>query len=116
VAKEHLKPFKKGQSGNPKGRPPGTKNVSTLLKQMLDTLAPGEIVSTKFVREFCKGKKLVTVADATAARILNEALVKGEPWAIRELLDRTEGKAIASIELSGPDGGPVEHRVIEPGE
>lgn len=29
--------FKKGQSGNPKGRPPGTKNFETELREVLDS-------------------------------------------------------------------------------
>lgn len=31
----NLKPFKKGQSGNPAGRPKGVKNWSTVIKQLL---------------------------------------------------------------------------------
>lgn len=32
---ENLKPFKKGQIGNPAGRPKGSKNRSTIFKEML---------------------------------------------------------------------------------
>jgi hypothetical protein len=32
---QNLKPFKKGQSGNPAGKPKGTENVSTRLKRLL---------------------------------------------------------------------------------
>jgi hypothetical protein len=32
---ENLKPWKKGQSGNPKGRPKGTKNWSTIVQRIL---------------------------------------------------------------------------------
>lgn len=31
----NLKPFKKGQSGNPKGRPKGVKNLSTVIQNIL---------------------------------------------------------------------------------
>lgn len=104
--------FTKGKSGNPNGRPKGAKNVSTVLKEMLEKVAPEVIADTKFVKEFCKGKKRVTSADATAARLMYEALVKGEPWAVKELMDRTEGKASQPLEHSGPDGGPIQQRVI----
>jgi len=108
--------FKKGESGNPDGKPEGAKNVSTILKELLEQVAPNEILNAKFVKEFCKGKKTVTTADAVAARLLNEGLIKGEPWAVKEILDRTEGKAAQSLELTGANGGAIvsEHRIIKP--
>jgi hypothetical protein len=33
---ENLKPFKKGQSGNPAGRPKGAKNWSTVIRELLE--------------------------------------------------------------------------------
>lgn len=32
---DNLKPFQKGKSGNPKGRPKGIKNLSTVIQQIL---------------------------------------------------------------------------------
>lgn len=31
---ENLKPFKPGQSGNPKGKPKGTKSLSTIIREL----------------------------------------------------------------------------------
>lgn len=93
--------FKSGKSGNSEGRPEGAKNLSTLLKEMLDDIAPGEIINSKFVKEFCKGRKSITNADALTARLLSEGLIKGEAWAVKEIYDRTEGKAAQSLNLSG---------------
>ncbi len=87
-----------GESGNPKGRREGVRNVSTVLREMLENLAPAIVINEEFIKDFCKGLKRVTVGDATAARILNEALVKGEAWAIKELLDRTEGKPTQPVD------------------
>lgn len=113
---ENLKPFKPGQSGNPKGKPKGAKNVSTILREMLQNLAPDLVVDKDFIKQFCKtlkgkARKQITNADAQAARILYEALVNGEQWAIKELLDRTEGKARQTVELGGADGGPIRFTV-----
>ena len=90
--------FKPGESGNPAGRPPGSKNVSTVLRAMLEQIAPGELVDTKLIKAFCKGKT-ITNADAIAARLLKSALIDGELPAIREILDRAGGKPKQSLDI-----------------
>ena len=37
-----------------------------------------------------------------------EAACNGEPWAMRDIQDRLDGKPAQGLEVSGPDGGPVE--------
>ncbi len=54
-----LTQFKPGESGNPKGRPKGSKNLSTVLQDMLDQ----DVIITE-------GNKQITVS-------MLEALVKG---------------------------------------
>ena len=39
-----------------------------------------------------------------------EAAAAGEPWAMKELGDRMDGKPSQATEISGPDGGPIETR------
>ena len=39
------------------------------------------------------------------------AAQEGEMWALKELGDRTDGKSTQAVELSGPDGGPVDTRM-----
>ena len=43
MSKEDLIPFKKGQSGNPKGRPKGSLNRSTIAKKWLEVLSQEEL-------------------------------------------------------------------------
>ena len=43
---------------------------------------------------------------AAAEKLLDKA-ADGEPWAIREIGDRLDGKAPQALEHSGPGGGPV---------
>lgn len=34
---DNLRPWPKGQSGNPKGKPKGTRHISSIIKEMLET-------------------------------------------------------------------------------
>ena len=43
---------------------------------------------------------------AAAEKLLDEA-ANGQPWAIKELADRLDGKPKQQTELSGPDGGAI---------
>jgi hypothetical protein len=44
----------------------------------------------------------------TIAQKLVDAAEQGEPWAIKEVIDRIDGKAVQSTEISGLDGGILE--------
>lgn len=77
--------WKKGQSGNPKGRPPG-ESITAALRARLEEQVPG--LDHKTYKAM-----LVDV-------LLREGM-KGKPEAIREILDRTEGKAKQTQELTG---------------
>jgi hypothetical protein len=84
-------PWQPGQSGNKKGRPPGR---------------------TEW-RESVEAQRLRDVAYQTleqVARGIITAPAKDRVAAARELLDRVEGKAVQAIEMSGPDGQPIETR------
>lgn len=78
--------FKPGQSGNPKGRPKGS-GVTDKLRALLD-----EEVDLK-------GSKL-TMKEALAKVIINKAM-KGDHKFVKEVLDRTEGKATERLEVDG---------------
>ena len=67
--------WKKGESGNPAGRPPKNLSITSLVKELLET-------------EDATGK---TNAELIAEAIIELAKKKDLP-AIRELLDRIEGK------------------------
>jgi hypothetical protein len=53
-------------------------------------------------------RKLRTIADR-----LVDAAEQGEPWAIKEVIDRVDGKAVQATEISGVDGDAVELKLIE---
>lgn len=88
--------FKKGQSGNPSGRPKGAVSIVTMLKQLL--------------REDPKRARKV------AENILDQAAAD-DPKALgfaRTLLERIDGPVPTRIE--GEDGGPISIQVTWPGQ
>lgn len=92
--------FKPGESGNPEGRPKGSRNLSTILREMLEE----EIeVTTE------SGKEKKKLQDVMIRRLLKAATKSGdlkptELKAIQEIFDRVEGKSPQHINLEGiPD-------------
>ena len=73
--------FKKGQSGNPRGRPPGAKNLSTLLNETLNE----PVVITEN-----GGRKKVSKRQASLKQLVNEA-AKGNWRALKLLVDILQG-------------------------
>ncbi len=69
--------FKKGASGNPKGRPKGSKNFFTLLEQ--------ELNQKVMINEGGR-RKSVTRMHAMAKRLVTAAL-QGEPKAVMTIVD-----------------------------
>jgi hypothetical protein len=56
--------FKKGQSGNPKGRPRGSRNATTLLKEALNE----QVIITENGR-----RRTITKKEAIVTQIVNKA-------------------------------------------
>jgi hypothetical protein len=76
--------FKKGQSGNPSGRPK-SKLLSDAYKNKLEELVPNDAEGRTWAELIAEGQ----VRDA----------VKGNVQAAREIADRTEGRARQAIEF-----------------
>jgi hypothetical protein len=82
-------PFKPGESGNPDGRPKDYKFLAALNRAIAQD----------------EGKKLRSAAEKLLA--LASA---GEPWAVKELADRLDGKPKQTVE-GGGEGGKFVHSV-----
>jgi hypothetical protein len=56
-------------------------------------------------------RKVLVQNDALKLRQVTEKLVdaaiEGEPWAVKEIMDRMDGKAVQATEVSGPDGAEL---------
>jgi hypothetical protein len=55
--------------------------------------------------------------DHKRLRNITDKLVKaaenGDAWAVKEIMDRMDGKPVQATEISGTDGAPMDLRLIE---
>ena len=78
--------WQKGQSGNPGGRKKGVPKISSALERILCT-KPDEVYEPKHK------------SDVLALQLYDSA-TKGDTYALREILDRVEGKVAQGLQLS----------------
>jgi transposase len=88
--KDNLIPFQKGQSGNPKGRPVGSKNRSTIAKKWLQIEQKLKNPLTNEVEKMSQ-EDLMTLALIKKAR-------EGDTQAYQKLLDSAYGQPLQQIE------------------
>ncbi len=81
---QNLKPFKKGQSGNPKGRP----KKGSAIADILNSIGDESVIM--------KDGKPITKREAVLRKIYSEA-IKGSMAAVNFIADRTEGKALDRV-------------------
>uniref|UniRef100_A0A6M3XYG4 DUF5681 domain-containing protein n=1 Tax=viral metagenome TaxID=1070528 RepID=A0A6M3XYG4_9ZZZZ len=87
--------WKKGQSGNPNGRPK-LHTVSEELRKILS----GKYKKTNKTKWQMAGEILVT-----------KAIEEKDTTALKLLMQYMDGLPIAKHEITGADGGPLEHHV-----
>ncbi len=93
---ENLTPWKPGHSGNPKGRPKGSRNRSTIMRELLELTA---VENVKDYQKAIMGDDFQpdTIADQIAAAIVMKAL-DGDVAAFKELMDSAFGKLTDRVE------------------
>jgi hypothetical protein len=91
VPPEHTK-FKKGQSGNPKGRPP-IRDIKVVLQELLS-----------------QEKNGTQLIDGLMSVVVNKAL-KGDLKAVEMLLSYTFGKATQRTEITGAEGEKIDFTI-----
>lgn len=112
-------PWKPGQSGNPGGRKVGSKNVSTIVRQLLDQDAKDGILSSSNLAELANGQP-TSYAKAIVLAMLKKAL-EGNVQVVSWLAERQDKYYAATnnpeglfsstklvIEIIEPDHSAVE--------
>jgi len=94
--------WKKGQSGNPAGRPKGRRNTKNILQDIFDTLQKGEhpIKNEECTLPVIEWMCLVQIASA----------LNGDLSAFKALVERVEGQSIQNINHAGSFG--IEKKVF----
>lgn len=90
---ENLKPFKPGESGNPSGRPVGSRNRSTIARKWLELLGKHKNPLTEEETEITE-EDLITLAQIKKAR-------EGDTKAYQALMDSGYGAPKQPVEHSG---------------
>lgn len=82
----NLKPWRKGQSGNPAGRKVGSKNVSTIVRELLEQDANEQILTSNNIADLANGKP-TSYAQAIVFAMLKKALtgnVQAACWLVEQ--------------------------------
>lgn len=69
----NLKPWQSGQSGNPAGRKPGSKNMSTIVQELLGNETVTDILALNNLTQFTQNTS-TTYAEAVVWAIISKAL------------------------------------------
>jgi hypothetical protein len=102
---DNLVHFKKGESGNPNGRPKGVQNSKTRLLRLLELVTKMKNPVTGEEEEFSLAEQLDMQVIAKAR--------KGDLKAYEMILDRLEGRAKQTTDINANIQGNIQI-VIEP--
>jgi hypothetical protein len=120
MSKEHLIPFKPGQSGNPNGRP--RKYVSLLKEQgykvseINDTIQAMMSMDLEELKSVWDNPK-ATVLEKTIAAAMRKSLEKGSLYSLETLLTRVYGKPKETVDTNNKTEltGKIQVEVITSG-
>lgn len=91
-------PWKKGESGNPGGRPKKAQSITDQLTQEASRVVTVTVGGVKY-----RGRNM----EILAKRMFERGIRKVEPRLVAEIIDRVDGRAVSMMELVGRDGEPI---------
>lgn len=101
------KPFPPGVSGNPNGRPKGSRNRSTIVREWLEA-------SYKKVNPITGQNETLQIQDHLVISLIGKAL-KGDVQAFRELFDSGHGKVSELLDVTSK-GESITQEKLSPEE
>ncbi len=111
---ENLKPFKRGQSGNPKGKPPLSfeeklikKTAREDIQEIADLIVSDDLQGLKDLQKKIKNGKGIKVITALLASVAIKILERGDMESLDKFLNRLVGKVRDETHLTG-DGTAFE--------
>ena len=99
---QNLKSWTKGQSGNPAGRPTGSKNRSTIVKEILKLL-------TKLDNPITGKEEWLTNEQHMTISILQKA-IKGDVNAYKALMDSAYGTAKDTVDINSTEKRSIDFK------
>ena len=93
---ENLEPFKKGQSGNPNGRPKGSRNRATIVREWLE-------VQQEINNPITGQKEKLQQQDIITLALIKQAR-EGNVRAWEALMDSAHGKVVNLHDVNNGDG------------
>jgi|TARA_Y100001954_G_C15772209_1_gene585059 hypothetical protein len=101
MANNHnLKPFRPGESGNKKGRPKGSKNRATIIREIFDSITVLDIFDFEQLQaKFPHIENNMSIEYLMTLIQVNKAIYKGDTKAYKVLMDSLYGTPIRQIDL-----------------
>lgn len=104
---KNLKPFKKGETGNPNGRPKGSKNRSTIALELLET-----ILKKQDPLNPDSDRQEFTAEELMVAEMMKQAM-GGDVAAFKAVMDSAYGTPKQTVETTTIDVTPPKVRFID---
>jgi len=98
---QNLKSFKKGQSGNPNGRPKGSLNRSTIAKKWLEVLSQEELEDGQV--KWLSNEEAMTLSLIKKAR-------NGDVNAYKALMDSAYGTAKDTVDINSNEKRSIDFK------
>lgn len=109
-----LKVPEKGETNNPKGKPKGTKNRSTIARQILEMAAILPQESYMFLSELVPGlSEKFTIEETMTLIQVAKAITDKDTQAYKALLDSAYGAPKQEIEHSGDEENPIKFTITK---